>query len=513
MSKQSDYWHEREVEWKNSRKSSEKQYEKKVQEIYQSQLDSIETQIESFFSKYATSEGITMAEAKKKASEIDIEKYKRKAEKYVKEKNFSSEARKEMKLYNMAMKVNRLELLKANIGLDLVSGADELKDYTGQVLQGEVLERIKHDSSILGDTVINNSEFAKTVADSSYMNATFSDRIWAQQDQLKNSLTNILSNALIQGKNARTFIPQVRKQFGVSSKQAERLLRTEIARVQTQAQAENYEELGLDEYEYIACGLKDCCEICKALDGQVFKVKDMECGKNAPPMHPNCHCATAPHIDRQEFNKWLDEKEANQTDLSYDEWKESNSSNSTNEKVKKYLSYIDKGYSIYTPKDLNDIQCIEKAYEQAIKNASDIKNVKIKDGYHTWDVLPLKEQIKQNGNSADLYLAHSGKYGGWYKIGETKTTVKFVSSSDYKKGILDYPLTVEKEEYVEEKERNLKYQMERTLSEIKKDALYKIAKSDKLKVTRKTSESELKTAIQNSGSESLIKKAKKYNLL
>ena len=29
-------------------------------------------------------------------------------------------------------------------------------------------------------------------------------------------------------------------------------------------------------------------------------------------------------IDRQEFNKWLDEKEASQTDLSYDDWKFSN---------------------------------------------------------------------------------------------------------------------------------------------------------------------------------------------
>ena len=47
----------------------------------------------------------------------------------------------------------------------------------------------------------------------------------------------------------------------------------------------------------------------------------MECGKNAPPMHPNCHCATAPHIDRQEFNKWLDEKETYGTSLSYEEWK------------------------------------------------------------------------------------------------------------------------------------------------------------------------------------------------
>ena len=67
--------------------------------------------------------------------------------------------------------------------------------------------------------------------------------------------------------------------------------------------------------------MKDCCPICKELDGKRFKVKDMECGKNAPPMHPNCHCATAPHYDSKSFYEWLDERQSGKTELGFTEWK------------------------------------------------------------------------------------------------------------------------------------------------------------------------------------------------
>ena len=58
---------------------------------------------------------------------MDIDAYSRKAAQYVKDKNFSKEANEEMRLYNAAMKINRLEMLKANIGMHLVGGFDELQ--------------------------------------------------------------------------------------------------------------------------------------------------------------------------------------------------------------------------------------------------------------------------------------------------------------------------------------------------------------------------------------------------
>ena len=336
------YWRDRELEWKKKRLKDEQKYADEIQEIYANMMDSVEKEIESFFSRYANKENITMAEAKKRVSNIDIEAYKRKAKKYVKEKNFSDEANEQMRLYNLAMKVNRLELLKANIGLELVAGHDELKSYTGDKLEGAYLEEIKRNASILGDTVIDNAKMAKTVADSSFKNATFSERIWVNQDQLKNSLSSVLSNALIQGKNPREFIPQIRKKFDVSRCNAERLLRTEVARVQTQAQIESYEANGIDEYEYIACGLKDVCPLCKEMDGKVFKLKDMEIGENAPPMHPNCHCALAPYSDRKVYEKWLDGLANGEHSLRFDEWKERRSEKSKGFLMSKVKEKIEK---------------------------------------------------------------------------------------------------------------------------------------------------------------------------
>lgn len=99
-------------------------------------------------------------------------------------------------------------------------------------------------------------------------------------------------------------------------------MRTELTRARIQVQAESYKAEDIEKYEYIACGLRDCCPACKALDGKIFKVKDMEIGENAPPMHPNCHCATAPYSDRKVYEQWLDGLANGEHDLSFDEWKE-----------------------------------------------------------------------------------------------------------------------------------------------------------------------------------------------
>lgn len=323
MSRTSDYWRDREREWLEQYLKDEAKYAKDVQSIYDYMLDEIEKEINDNFEKYASKEGISMADAKKRADKIDIEAYMRKAEKYVKEKDFSEQANKEMRLYNMTMRVNRLELLKAKIGLELTAGHDELVTYTGEKLTERVKDTLRKNAAILGPTVMDVADHkADVIVNSSFHNATFSDRIWQHQDVLRNELTNILSNALIAGRNPREFIPDIRKRFDVSRYQAERLLRTELARVQTEAQKASYEAEGIDEYEYIACGLGDVCDVCRALDGKHFKVSKMVVGENAPPMHPNCHCSTGPYMDRKEYDEWLDSYKDH--GLDFEEWKNQN---------------------------------------------------------------------------------------------------------------------------------------------------------------------------------------------
>lgn len=124
-----EYWRKREEENLRKNLKTEEEYSKAINDCYEYMLDNIQKEINGFYAKYAKKEGITLAEAKKRVSELDIEAYERKAAKYVKEKNFSDQANEEMRLYNLTMKVNRLEMLKANIGLELVDGFDGLQKY------------------------------------------------------------------------------------------------------------------------------------------------------------------------------------------------------------------------------------------------------------------------------------------------------------------------------------------------------------------------------------------------
>lgn len=298
-----EYWKNRETEQRKHNIQDEAEYQKRIQEIYQNMIDEIEKEINGFYGRYAKKEGITMAEAKKRAAKADIEALGRKAARYVKDKDFSDQANEEMRLYNMTMKVNRLELLKAQIGLEMVAGFDELQKYYDKVLTDRTISEFERQAGILGKTIQNNAKAAKVIVNASFHNATYSDRIWMYQDMLKNDLSSLLQTGLIQGQNPRRLATHLRKRFGVSQSNAERLMITELARVQTEAQKQSFERNGFEEYTFLALGT--ACPICRALDGKHFKVKKMMPGTNAPPMHPRCRCSVAAYEDSEDYEAWL----------------------------------------------------------------------------------------------------------------------------------------------------------------------------------------------------------------
>ena len=298
------YWKNRETEQRKHNIQDEAEYQKRIREIYQNMIDEIEKEINGFYGKYASKEGITLAEAKKRAAKADIEALGRKAARYVKTKDFSKQANDEMRLYNMTMKVNRLELLKAQIGLEMVAGFDELQKYYEEILTERTMSEFERQAGILGKTVQNNAKAADAIVNASFHNATYSDRIWMYQDMLKNELSSLLQTGLIQGQNPRRLATHLRKRFGVSQSNAERLMITELARVQTEAQKQSFERNGFEEYTFLALG--DACPICKALDGKHFKVKKMMPGTNASPMHPRCRCSVAAYEDSEDYGDWLD---------------------------------------------------------------------------------------------------------------------------------------------------------------------------------------------------------------
>lgn len=312
------YWALREAAQLKQNITDEKEYDREIKRIYDNMLDACQKEIDSFYGKYAAAEGITIAEAKKRVSKLDIAAYERKAKKYVKNKDFSDKANEEMRLYNATMKINRLEMLKANIGLETIAGHDELDKFMSGILKGRTEDELKRQAGILGKTVLNNAAKADAIVNGSFhvskvgKRSTFSDYIWQYQDLMREDLGKVLADGLIRGKNPRAIAKDMRKVFyGGDPKKVggyrycmERLMRTELARVQTEAQKQSFIRNGFDEYEFIANA--DCCDICKGINGKHFKVSEMMPGENAPPMHPHCRCSTAAYSDDAEYEAWLD---------------------------------------------------------------------------------------------------------------------------------------------------------------------------------------------------------------
>lgn len=292
------YWKYREEENRKKNIEQEKEYANKLKKVYERAFFDVKKEIEAFYGKYANKHGLTMAEVKKQVNTLDIKEYELKAKKYVKNKDFSKQANEEMALYNLTMKVNRLEMLKSSLGLSMVENFNDLEILYDLALNERGIAEFKRQSGILGDSLINIDERVKEIVSASFHNATFSERIWQHKNVLHSELNTILSNALIQGKNPKEFIGEILKKFEVSKSQAERLLFTEMARVQIGVQEESYLKNGYKKYIFLA--ESTACPICKALDEKTFLISKMLSGENAPPMHPYCRCSTAAYMDDRE---------------------------------------------------------------------------------------------------------------------------------------------------------------------------------------------------------------------
>lgn len=96
----------------------------------------------------------------------------------------------------------------------------------------------------------------------------------------------------------------IENQQKISCMTADLLMITELCRVQTEAQKLAFQEFSYEDYTFICNG--GACNECEALNGKHFKVKDMQAGRNAPPMHPRCRCSTAAYMPREVFEKWLE---------------------------------------------------------------------------------------------------------------------------------------------------------------------------------------------------------------
>lgn len=113
-------------------------------------------------------------------------------------------------------------------------------------------------------------------------------------------LSNLLFDGLSDGKSVPEIREQIRKEFEeqYSKTQAERITRTEVARVSNQAALDAWEQSGVVEgKQWVTFGAVDECA---KYDGEVVSLSKSFYGNKTefqdgdPPLHPNCKCGTIP---------------------------------------------------------------------------------------------------------------------------------------------------------------------------------------------------------------------------
>lgn len=318
MSRAVDYWKERARKEEELSRKRDRNVSKELEDLYNLYIKEIEKQIYAMEKRFAEKKGLTVVELKKLTDQYDVQAFNAKAAKYVKERNFTDEANRELSWYNFTMRLNRLEAIKAELNLEMLALASEETKIAGNFLDVEYLYRLKSQANILGvsiptDLTLRNK--ARAIVDSNFEGAVWSERIWGRQQKLRDLVVKTVSDLLILGKNPTTAIPAIRRAFDVSVFEAKRLAVTEGARVAMTAQKNIMKANGFDYYIYLP--ETSACKICKPLDEKVFRIDDMQSGKNAPPMHPFCKCTIASHYVESKsgkisdtFETYLDQEQA-----------------------------------------------------------------------------------------------------------------------------------------------------------------------------------------------------------
>lgn len=122
---------------------------------------------------------------------------------------------------------------------------------------------------------------------------SWSQRIWNNTDKLQQALNDNLINCVLTGKKPTELKQMLMKDFNVSFNNADTIVRTEMAHIQTQATKQRYEDYGITEVEILADKDERQCSIC----GKLHK-KRYPTGANVPiPAHPRCRCSVIPVVE------------------------------------------------------------------------------------------------------------------------------------------------------------------------------------------------------------------------
>lgn len=125
----------------------------------------------------------------------------------------------------------------------------------------------------------------------------FSERVWDNTDRLATTAQNLVVKSLMSGEAWSKTAEKLSTAFQVEKYNATRLIHTESSHIHAMADLKAYEDIGAEQYRYLATLDYRTCERCQQWDNMVLPLSEAREGYNYPVLHPLCRCTTTIAVD------------------------------------------------------------------------------------------------------------------------------------------------------------------------------------------------------------------------
>ena len=122
---------------------------------------------------------------------------------------------------------------------------------------------------------------------------SWSERIWQNTDLLAATLNDEFVSCVATGKKTTELKQILQNRFDVSYSNADMLVRTEMAHIQTQAAQQRYRDYGIQEVEVFVDEDERTCSICAKHEGEKHPIN----AQMPVPFHPRCRCCMVPVVE------------------------------------------------------------------------------------------------------------------------------------------------------------------------------------------------------------------------
>lgn len=292
-----------EKEWIQYNKKLDQAARKKLEVQYANLYNKLTKDINHWWATYSKDNNMSMSDAMNRVNSFDVKKMEEAIKKAGNIKNLSEVDKANLKAYNATMKINQLELMKAQLGLDIIDSG--VNSSFVDELSIRSIEQYERMASILGESTFHNNRIIQQlIHGQKYFGSTWQERLAKVGNALTNDVADLVSQALISGdRHPKDYYKQIEDYVNMSKRKAQNLLTTYAALVQGQAQLDSYEKYDYDELIYVAEHDSKTCDVCSGLDGKIIKRKDAVAGVNFYPMHSSCRCSSSAYLSREAVMK------------------------------------------------------------------------------------------------------------------------------------------------------------------------------------------------------------------